>query len=248
MLERAEVESAGDVATQALLDAIVDGRIPPGAPLRLKEISEQLGMSMMPVREAIRRLAALDLVVLEPRRVARVRELSLEDLEDTYFARLQLEGAAVQEAARRFTAQDAAAAREALEAWDAAKEAGDDIAARDAHERFHFACYEASGRGWLVRGILPAWRNAERYRVEFADPAQAARERAEEHRDILASLERHDPEGAVSLLVRHLGTSVRLAATALGSVPQAGDDMAWVALLDAAPDAVASRSRHIAGI
>jgi DNA-binding GntR family transcriptional regulator len=42
---------------------------------------------------------------------------------------------------------------------------GDLVAARDAHERFHFALYEASGRAWLVRSILPAWRNSERYRV-----------------------------------------------------------------------------------
>ena len=56
MLTRAQVESASDIAARELFDAIVDGRIPPGSPLRLKELSEQLGMSMMPVREAIRRL------------------------------------------------------------------------------------------------------------------------------------------------------------------------------------------------
>lgn len=245
MLERAEIESAGDVATQALLDAIVDGRIPPGAPLRLKDLSEQLGMSMMPIREAIRRLAALDLVVLEPRRVARVRELSLADLEDTYFARLQLEGAAVQEAAARFTAEDADRAREALEAWATAQEAGDAIAARDAHERFHFACYEASGRGWLVRSILPAWRNSERYRVEFADPARAARERAAEHRDILAALEEHRAEAAVGLLAHHLGTSVTMAAASLGG-PTAVE--AVQRMVDATGETVAARTRDIAQI
>lgn len=245
MLERAEIESAGDVATQALLDAIVDGRIPPGAPLRLKDLSEQLGMSMMPIREAIRRLAALDLVVLEPRRVARVRELSLADLEDTYFARLQLEGAAVQEAAANFTADDAERAREALEAWATAQEAGDVVAARDAHERFHFACYEASGRGWLVRSILPAWRNSERYRIEFADPARAARERATEHRDLLAALEAHEADRAVRLLAHHLGTSVTMAAESLGG-PEAADSVR--ALVGGAAASIAARGRDIAGI
>jgi DNA-binding GntR family transcriptional regulator len=245
MLERAELESAGDVATQALLDAIVDGRIPPGAPLRLKDLSEQLGMSMMPIREAIRRLAALDLVVLEPRRVARVRELSLEDLQDTYFARLQLEGAAVQEAATRFSAEDAERARESLAEWSRAQEAGDVIAARDAHERFHFVLYEASGRGWLVRSILPAWRNSERYRVEFADPARAAKDRASEHRDILAALEAHDQDQAVKLLARHLGTSVTMAAASLGGETARS---AVQATVDQAPETVALRTRHIAQI
>lgn len=233
------------MATQALLDAIVDGRIPPGAPLRLKELSEQLGMSMMPIREAIRRLAALDLVVLEPRKVAKVRELSLEDLEDTYFARLQLEGAAVQEAAAHFTTDDGDKAREALDTWAAAQRAGDVTAARDAHERFHFALYEASGRGWLVRSILPAWRNSERYRVEFADPARAALERATEHRDILAALEAHEPEQAVTLLARHLGTSVSMAAASLG-----GEEAREAVLrtVEQSAASVGTRSRHIAAI
>lgn len=245
MLERAEIESAGDVATQALLDAIVDGRIPPGAPLRLKELSEQLGMSMMPIREAIRRLAALDLVVLEPRRVARVRELSLEDLEDTYFARLQLEGAAVQEAAAVFSQGDADRAAEALDAWAIAKQAGNAIAARDAHERFHFALYEASGRGWLVRSILPAWRNSERYRVEFADPARAAEERAAEHRGILSALVAHDSQQAVNLLARHLGTSVTMAAASLGGESA---QASMQRTIEQAPGTLLARSRHIAEI
>ena len=90
MLPKAQVDSASDIAARELFDAIVDGRIPPGSPLRLKELSEQLGMSMMPVREAIRRLAALDLVEMEPRKGARVRERALADLQDTYFSRLHL--------------------------------------------------------------------------------------------------------------------------------------------------------------
>ena len=245
MLEKAEVESAGDVATQALLDAIVDGRIPPGASLRLKDLSEQLGMSMMPIREAIRRLAALDLVVLEPRKVAKVRELSLDDLEDTYFARLQLEGAAVQEAAVRFGADDASRARQALTEWAQAQEAGDVAVARDAHERFHFACYEASGRGWLVRSILPAWRNAERYRVEFADPALAARERAAEHEALLEALEAHESDAAVRHLARHLGATAELAASSLGGAA-AGARLRAIA--GAAAGAIRERSGDIAGI
>jgi len=84
VLEGVHVETASQAVTRVLLDAIVDGRIPPGKTLRLQEISDQLGLSMMPVREAIRQLAALDLVGIEPRRGARVRAMSVEDLQDTY--------------------------------------------------------------------------------------------------------------------------------------------------------------------
>lgn len=217
MLSKAQLESASDVAAEALFDAIVDRQLPPGSPLRLKELSEQLGMSMMPVREAIRRLAALDLVEIEPRKGARVRELTMADLEDTYFTRIHLEGLAVHEAARRFTSEDGARAAAALAEREAAQAAGDRVAVRDAHERFHFAIYEAAGRPWLNRSILPVWRNSERYRVEGMYRADLAAERDHEHAQLLAAVLRGDGEDAVRWLVAHLGTSVRLAARSLAA-------------------------------
>jgi DNA-binding GntR family transcriptional regulator len=219
MLVKAQLESASDVAAQSLFDAIVDGRIPPGAPLRLKELSEQLGMSMMPIREAIRRLAALDLVEIEPRKGARVREMTLEDLQDTYFSRLHLESIAVWEAAKRFTVDDGERAAAALADRAAAEEAGDRVAERDAHERFHFAVYEASRRTWIVRSILPAWRNSERYRVEALRSHELQHERDNEHVQLLAALQRGNGPDAVRWIAAHLATSVRLSAESLGARP-----------------------------
>jgi DNA-binding GntR family transcriptional regulator len=212
VLTKAQIESASDVAARALFDAIVDGSIPPGSPLRLKELSEQLGVSMMPIREAIRRLAALDLVEIEPRRGARVRELSMSDLEETYFARIHLETIAVWEASQRFSAADAAAAASALAAHEASHEVGDRVAARDAHERFHFSLYEASQRTWLIRSILPAWRNAERYRIDAMRHVETQGSRDHEHSQILSALIQHDGAGAVRWLTSHLTSSVLLSA------------------------------------
>ena len=233
MLTKAQLESASDVAAQALFDAIVDGRIPPGAPLRLKELSEQLGMSMMPVREAIRRLAALDLVEIEPRKGARVREMTIDDLQDTYFTRVHLESIAVWEAAKRFGPEDHEKASAALDDRARAEAAGDRVGERDAHERFHFALYEASRRVWIVRSILPAWRNSERYRVGALRRHEMQGERDNEHAQLLAALGRGDGDDAVRWMVAHLDTSVRMSAESLAelsgdpappvSLPRAGE-------------------------
>ena len=222
MLTKAQLESASDVAAQALFDAIVDGRIPPGAPLRLKELSEQLGMSMMPVREAIRRLAALDLV-----------EMTIDDLQDTYFTRVHLESIAVWEAAKRFGPEDHEKASAALDDRARAEAAGDRVGERDAHERFHFALYEASRRVWIVRSILPAWRNSERYRVGALRRHEMQGERDNEHAQLLAALGRGDGDDAVRWMVAHLDTSVRMSAESLAelsgdpappvSLPRAGE-------------------------
>ena len=124
-----------EAALAELRDSILSGELAPGAPLRLEELAERLGMSISPVREAVRRLESLGLAVHIPHRGARVSELALDDLRDTYEVRLVLEPLAVRRAAGRFTAQDAATARARLADYAGAHERGDARAARAAHRR-----------------------------------------------------------------------------------------------------------------
>jgi DNA-binding GntR family transcriptional regulator len=215
ILDRPSRQTAGDQAEEAVLEAIMAGKIAPGAPLRLHDLANQLGMSIMPVREALRRLEGLGLVEIIAHKGAWVRPLTLNDLYDTYFTRMNLETLAVRTAASRFTEQDARTARAALEEYDDAWKRGDQVRARNAHERFHFSLYQASGSEWLVRSIGPAWRNSERYRVEsMRNPKHVAR-RAKEHVAMLEALEAGDSERAVALLAEHLKTSCDLVAKGL---------------------------------
>jgi DNA-binding GntR family transcriptional regulator len=197
-------------AHDAILAAILDGSLPPGTALPLKELSESLGMSMMPVREAIRRLEASGLVANEPHKGARVRSVSDEDLEDTYIARIEIEGALTALAAVRFDDDHARAARRALDEQHEAIGRDDLVAARNAHEEFHQAIYRAAGSSWLLRAIAPTWRNSERYRSPgmMAEPANIATRRAE-HERILQSCIDRDPASARAALADHLLSTVR---------------------------------------
>jgi DNA-binding GntR family transcriptional regulator len=215
IVDRPSRQTASDQAEAVLIDAMMEGKIPPGSALRLQELASQLGMSVMPVREAIRRLDALGLVEIVPHKGAWVRPLTLEDLYDTYFTRLHLECTAMRAAASRFGDADVRAAREALEAHMAARVAHDSIRARDTHERFHFAMYGACGSTWLMRSIALAWRNSERYRVESMRHPAHVRKRAQEHVAMLEALTANDGERAVGLLIDHLKTSVELVARGL---------------------------------
>lgn len=217
MLERVAHGTASDAATTALFEAICDGRIGAGAPLRLQELSDQLGLSMMPIREAIRRLAAMDLVELQPHKGAWVRTMSLEDLRETYETRFVLEGAATRAAAGRFTEHDAALARKALDERASSLAAGDRRASRDAHERFHFTIYEAADNVWLVRSIVPLWRNSERYRVESLRHPEIADKRAEEHEEILDAVLRRDGDAAERSLIEHLRSSMKIVEESLNA-------------------------------
>lgn len=204
------VTTAADAATSALFNAIIDGTIAPGAHLRLNELAEQFGLSMMPIREALRRLDHLGLVQLEPHRGAFVREMSLDDVTATYETRYLLEGEAAYRAASRFTAEAERVAREALAARAYHLGLGNTQHARDAHERFHFTIYESAANPWLVRSITPVWRNAERYRLESMRHPELAAQRAAEHEAILSAVVAGDADAARASTIEHLRSSMQL--------------------------------------
>lgn len=199
-------------AAEYLHRAIVSGEVPAGSHLRLTEIAERLDMSMMPVREAVRRLESLGLVEVHPHRGAFVRELSKSDFEDTMATRVMLESAAVQQAAERFHPDHEQEAMYWLKRYTALVEADLVVEAREAHTSLHFTLYKASGSRWLVHAIEPVWRNSERYR--FASQEHEPGESLHgEHEPIIRACVEHDPERAGNALTRHLGKAAeRMAA------------------------------------
>src|SRR3982751_2835233 len=95
-----ESTKADDIAV-VIEEAIVSGELAPGSVLRQEQLSERFGVSRTPVREALRRLAALGLVSFEPNRGVRVRTMSHGDLREDFMVR---EGLVTELAARRLTA------------------------------------------------------------------------------------------------------------------------------------------------
>ena len=209
-------QTMAEAAVAELQEAILAGDLPPGSPLRLEELARSLGMSISPVREAVRQLEGLGLAVHVPHRGARVSELAIDDLHDAYEARLALEALAVRRAAARFTEEDAAHGRELLDAYAEAHRRSDPRAARRAHAEFHLSLYAASGSAWLVRLIRPAWENCERYRA-LSLSGRSLRQRREEHEAILAACARHDPDEAAERLRLHLSLTANLVARRMGA-------------------------------
>lgn len=214
--ERRRHPTMAEAALAELQDSILSGDLAPGSPLRLEELAARLGMSISPVREAVRRLESLGLAVHIPHRGARVSELAVDDLRDTYEVRLVLEPLAVRRAAERFTERDAEAARAWLGEYAEAHARGDLRSARDAHAGFHFTLYGASGSEWLLRLIRPAWENCERYRA-ISLQGRSTAEVEREHRRILDACTEHEPERAAAELTRHLSATANLVARELGA-------------------------------
>lgn len=221
MLQPVKHGTAADSVEAALFAAICDGTLPPGSPLRLQQLASDLRVSMMPVREAVRRLANMELVDLQPNRGAWVRELSSDDMMATYEARLLLEPTALRVGAPLFGETDATRARAALDRRVAALHAGQLMDTRNAHEEFHFALYESSRNPWLRSAILPAWRNAERYRIGALSDPEILERRGHEHEQMLAAMIEHDGARAEKVLVEHIRGGLAMARSKLESTSPA---------------------------
>src|ERR1700710_221908 len=127
-----------EFALEQLRQAIILGDLPAGTPLRLDELARSLGMSISPIREAVRQLEALGLAKPVPHQGARVLDFDVDELRDLFQVRLTLESLAVRKAAARLTPEAAEAAQRHLERLDAARAAGDVRQTMRAHTDFHF--------------------------------------------------------------------------------------------------------------
>ncbi len=194
-----------EAALERLREAIILGELTPGTPLRLEDLARSLGMSISPIREAVRQLEALGLAEHVPHHGAKVMGIDVEELRELFSIRLALETLAVRRAAELFGEEDEVAARTHLAAFDAARHRRDVRGAVRAHTAFHSTLYEAARSAWLLRLIRPAWDTCERFRPVLLAATGALQDRHEElDGELLEGCAAHDADRASTALHAHL--------------------------------------------
>ena len=197
----ATTPSATDHVLDEIRTAILAGRLPAGETLRQEDLAERLGVSRMPVREAIRRLHAEGLVEVLPSRRVRVAPLDRAEIEDIYDMRAALEPLAVRLAVPRLTKAQLRDAAHALEAADDEDDA-DTFGVRNA--AFHLALMTPCERPRLLNGIASLLDLSDRYqRAALRDEEHNARVR-EEHAALLAAARAGDATTAADLTESHV--------------------------------------------
>jgi DNA-binding GntR family transcriptional regulator len=186
-----------------LRERLASGALAPGMQLRQEALATEFGVSVPPVREALKTLEAEGQVVYAPRRGYFVASLSAAELAENYRIRELLET----EAAERAVPLMGQAELERME--DAARDMerahrGEDIRSlAEANRRFHFTLFDAAGLPRMAELIRMLWDATDRYRSRyFAAPVHRRRVN-HEHREILAAVAGHDTELAVRLLRAH---------------------------------------------
>lgn len=157
-----EVEVASRRAVRHLRDRILAGAVPPGSVIRQEAVAGELGMSRIPIREALRQLETEGLVVLVPHGSARVPVLKLAEFSEIYKIRECIEPLAGSESASRISDAGVHDLRTLLAAIEGAQD--DPGAYVDADRRFHLASYAAAGMPRLLRMVESFWNLTQPYR------------------------------------------------------------------------------------
>ena len=124
-----------DVVFNTLRDAILKGELEPGERLMEIQLAERLGVSRTPIREAIRKLEGLVLMI--PRKGAEVAKISEKSLRDVLEVRRSLEELAAELACQRMDAEALKDLEDAQKAFIQAVESGETMTMAEADEHFH---------------------------------------------------------------------------------------------------------------
>jgi DNA-binding GntR family transcriptional regulator len=195
--------TAQEAVLAELRRAILTGELKPGTQIVQDAFAERLGLSRVPVREALKILEGEGQVRYSPHHGYFVAELDVSELLEIYRIRELLESEVVRASASVLSDEDLARMAQAVEDMADANDRADIVALTAANRRFHFSLFEPSGMPRMVRIIRQLWDSSDPYRsLYFAEPMHRdAVDR--EHRQICEAAGRRDAKALVRLLGEH---------------------------------------------
>jgi DNA-binding GntR family transcriptional regulator len=182
---------------------IVEAKLRPGDQIFADAIADELHVSRIPVREALRVLEGEGQVSYEPHRGYFVAELRLSDLIELYLMREALEAEGLRRSVPDLDREDFARMRAAMEDLEAAHESGDIIAHVAANRRFHFAFLEHLAMPRLRRQIMVLYDQCDPYGSLYYNERRNRQRVKREHLELLRAARRHDVDAVVGLLSAH---------------------------------------------
>jgi len=193
---------------------LVSGELQPGEPIPQEGLSEQLGVSPIPIREALKMLEGEGLINYFPHRGYFVRTLSAEDLHELFLMQRALETVALTEAIPQLGESDIQVLHEEAAKEDEAARLAEIVAFTRANRRFHFALMEPSRMPRLMKSIGQLWDAVDAYRSvyyrNYMDAWTESRARIrQEHDQIIKLAARRDVTRLLSLLDAHRSTAER---------------------------------------
>lgn len=197
------VRTLSNQVFEILRDQIVSGQMHQGGPIRQDAIAKELGVSKIPLREALVRLEQEGLLSSQANRGYVVRSMSAAEAEEIFALRLKLEPEAAGRGAEQATEEEREACREAFEQLDAAAAKGtSEIAVRN--REFHMAMV-TPGKQQLTSQLVERLAiMSERYVFEHLKPAGRESRAHHEHREMLETWLTGDGKKVEDMLRQHI--------------------------------------------
>ncbi|MFC7328325.1 GntR family transcriptional regulator [Marinactinospora rubrisoli] len=200
--------SKADYVHEALRQEILDGTLPPGSAIGQEEIAARLGVSITPVREALRRLESDGLISYRAHRGATVSELGSDAVEELYLLRAAVEGLAARLAATRVTEDQLARLREVHERMLAADARSDARALAEDSRLFHQLVADIGGPAFLAAHIRSIRQNNPvPLSVSLWNTPENAHHFLDAHARLLRALQDRDAESAERVMAEHIRAS-----------------------------------------
>ena len=192
----------------SLRDALTAGRFAPGQKLSFRYIAGTLGVSLTPVREAVRRMVAEGAVEMHPNRSLRVPLMTRDKVLELRDIRLAVEGLAAEKAAALATRDEVAELRRIAGDLLAARSRGDSVVDRQKIREFHFSLYAIARQPTLLRVIEGLWLQTGPY-LNLLYPDFVASPRGPERRlRIIKAVQAHDAPTARRELEADIGEAL----------------------------------------
>ena len=186
-----------------LRHGLVSGMLRPGQRVNQEDVAVRLGVSVAPVREALRVLEQEGQLVYRPRRGYFVTELRIKDLEEIYALRRLLEERLARLALPVLDDETLTHVRAAAEECELAGESADVARELAANRRFHFGLLECADQPHTMRMIRLLWDSTEPYRAIYYNSPAERRRAGKAHKRILAAVAGRDADRLVAELDAH---------------------------------------------
>lgn len=199
-------KTAQEAVLSEIRQRLLDGRLRPSSAIRPDALGSELGVSAVPVREALRILEGEGQVSYRPHRGYLVAELDIGDLREIYRIRDLLEAEAVRGAVGELQPEDIERMRDAMLEMESVE--SDIVGLTAANRRFHFTLLEAAQMPHLNRLIRGLWDSSDPYRSHYFMRPQNRKRVYEEHRRILDAVEAGDADRIIEELAVHRQNAV----------------------------------------
>ena len=201
-----------EVVYEEIRRRILTGVLQPSSPLNQDALAPELGVSVTPVREAVRRLEAEGLVRFQAHKTLIVASLSREELSEIYDLRLRLDPYAASLATTNATDEEV----NEIDQLARAPTSDDPVEQVTLNHTFHHSIYSRCGNGLLIEILDRLWERTDRYRIMLVSRDVDVLTAAREHVEISEAMRARDPRTVRRLIRAHIANARSLIEDGLG--------------------------------